>query len=85
MVRIVGRDNINEVTPWLSEWAGIVAGWIQAGLEPSVFTHTPDDGFAPQMAEAFHNLLALQLPGLPTLPEWPGRAEQSVPRQRSLF
>jgi uncharacterized protein YecE (DUF72 family) len=85
MVRIVGRDNIDEVTPWLSEWAAIVAGWIQAGLEPFVFTHTPDDGFAPQMAEAFHNLLALQLPGLPTLPEWPGLAEQSAPRQRSLF
>ena len=69
----------------MSEWAGIVAGWIRSGLEPFVFTHAPNDAFAPTMAERFHSLLTEHLPDLPALPEWPGRAERKLPRQQSLF
>jgi uncharacterized protein YecE (DUF72 family) len=85
LVRIVGRDDLEQSIPWLSEWAEIVAGWIRSGLEPYVFAHTPNDAFAPAMAERFHELLTRHLPDLPPLPTWPGRAEQKQPRQQSLF
>jgi len=85
MVRLVGRDSLEQSLPWLVEWSSIVAGWIRDGLEPYVFTHTPNDGFAPAAAEAFHGLLRQHLPGLPPLPVWPGRAERAAPRQQSLF
>lgn len=85
LVRIVGRDDVEQVERWLNQWADIVAGWIRSGLEPYVFTHTPNDAHAPQMAERFHELLRRQLPELPALPEWPGRAERKLPRQQSLF
>ncbi len=85
LVRFVGRDSVPAVSAWLEQWAGIVAGWIQSGLTPSVFTHAPNDAFAPAMAESFHHLLQARLQELPGLPPWPGRAEQSRPRQQSLF
>jgi uncharacterized protein YecE (DUF72 family) len=85
MVRIVGRDNVEQTVPWLREWSLIVAGWIREGLAPYVFTHAPNDAFAPELAESFHALLREQLPGIPPLPVWPGRAEQAAPRQQTLF
>lgn len=85
LVRIVGRDNVEQTLPWLMEWSGIVAGWIRDGLEPYVFTHAPNDAFAPELAEVLHSLLREQLPEIPPLPTWPGRAERAAPRQQMLF
>ncbi len=36
------------------EWVGNVAGWIESGLQPFVFTRSPHDGQAPACARAFH-------------------------------
>jgi uncharacterized protein YecE (DUF72 family) len=85
LVRIVGRDNVEQTLPWLMEWSGIVAGWIREGLEPYVFTHAPNDAFAPELAESFHFLLREQIPEIPPLPTWAGRAEKPAPRQQMLF
>jgi uncharacterized protein YecE (DUF72 family) len=85
LVRIVGRDNVEQSLPWLAEWSTIVAGWICNGSQPYVFTHAPNDAFAPELASAFHALLRGHLPSLPELPLWPGRAELSAPRQQTLF
>jgi uncharacterized protein YecE (DUF72 family) len=85
LVRIVGRDNLEASRPWLAEWSSIVAGWIRDGLEPYVFTHAPNDAFAPELAESFHELLREHLRQIPQLPTWPGRAEQAAPRQQMLF
>lgn len=82
MLRFVGRNRLREAEPWIVEWAAVVAGWITAGLTPYVFTHSPDDAFAPRFAERFHRELRRYLPELPDLPGWPGRA---APRQQSLF
>jgi uncharacterized protein YecE (DUF72 family) len=84
-VRIVGRDDVGEVTSWLEEWAVIVADWIRDGLHPYVFTHAPDDAFAPLLAERFHELVRARLPSVPPLPEWPGRGERNEPRHGTLF
>lgn len=83
--RIIGRNRIPDVQPWIAEWADVVAGWIGDGLSPLVFTHTPDDRFAPEMAAAFHEALRERMADLPPLPVWPGRASEAAPRQRTLF
>jgi uncharacterized protein YecE (DUF72 family) len=84
-LRIVGRNDVTSVRPWLAEWSAQVAGWIDEGLHPFVFTHTPDDQFAPQMAELFHEELHRRRERLPLLAPWPGRLAQKNPRQQSLF
>ncbi len=38
LLRLIGRDNLDLVQPWIEDWAPIVAGWLRAGLSPSVFT-----------------------------------------------
>jgi len=83
--RIIGRNHVSDAQPWLDEWAEVVARWINEGLHPFVFTHTPDDRFAPEMALAFHETLRGRIPQIPSLSPWPGRAAASGPRQRSLF
>ncbi|QDT55467.1 hypothetical protein Pan44_35100 [Caulifigura coniformis] len=85
MVRVVGRDKVDQTIPWLTDWADTVSGWIRSGLEPYVFTHAPDDAFAADMAETFHDLLRARLPQMAPLPTWPGRAELQAPRQQTLF
>jgi uncharacterized protein YecE (DUF72 family) len=82
MLRLVGRNDLAKAQPWIDEWTGQVAAWIREGRQPFVFTHAPDDQFAPPMAEIFHRSLREKLPQLAPLPRWPGRDE---PRQLKLF
>ena len=44
-----------------------MAAWIEAGLQPCVFLHTPDNLRAPHLALRFHQQLGERLPGLPAL------------------
>ncbi|MEO1496342.1 MAG: DUF72 domain-containing protein [Planctomycetota bacterium] len=82
MVRFVGRNDRAKAAKWIAEWAGVLVEWIDAGLRPYVFCHSPDDTFAPEFCEALHAALRERRPETPPLPEWPGRA---APKQRSLF
>lgn len=84
ILRLIGRNDLDQTQPWIDEWVKIVAGWITIGLHPYVYTHTPDDAFAPQMAERFYLRLSERVM-LPDLAEWPGRAAPKPPRQRTLF
>jgi uncharacterized protein YecE (DUF72 family) len=81
MLRLVGRDDVSLVQPWIDEWVPIVAGWIGQGLQPFVFTHTPNDQFAPELARDFHNALAKAIEQLEPQNGWP--FEQ--PKQQNLF
>lgn len=81
MLRLVGRDDVSLVQPWIEEWVPIVADWISQGLRPFVFTHAPDDQFAPELARNFHNALAQEVDQLEPLDQWP--FEQ--PKQQNLF
>lgn len=86
MLRLIGRNQVDRVLPWIEEWAPQVAAWIQEGRTPYVFTHTPNDGHAPEMARLFHRELQKSLPGLQDLPKWPGEQEAAEKgRQRQLF
>ena len=82
MLRIIGRNQLDLVQPWLDEWAPIVAKWIADGLKPYVFLHTPDDLYAPELARRFHTTLLQCAPQVGTLPPFPSEREI---RQRELF
>lgn len=85
MLRLVGRNSVDDTLPWIEEWAVVIADWINAGLTPYVFAHSPDEIFAPEFAARLHSELQRRLPSLPDLPEWPGQARKSGPKQLSLF
>jgi uncharacterized protein YecE (DUF72 family) len=85
-VRLIGRDDVNRVLPWCEEWSDHVARWLNEGLEPYFFTHTPDDHFAPDLAALFVETLRKKRPQTPGLPIWPGEKEkQEAARQKRLF
>ena len=58
VLRLVGRNDLSVVQPWIDEWSETIAEWIDEGLKPFVFTHAPDDQFAPEFARMFHNSLS---------------------------
>jgi uncharacterized protein YecE (DUF72 family) len=83
-LRIVGRNQVQQTLPWLAEWGPVIGGWLQQGLQPFIFTHAPDDRYAPDFAALMHAQISLAFPRLPTLPPWPGKQLPSI-RQKSLF
>jgi uncharacterized protein YecE (DUF72 family) len=85
-LRIVGRNNLDDVTPWINEWAPVIADWIRHGLKPFIFTHAPDDKFAPEFARRMHNAIRQHNSDVPDMPAWPGEeAVKSMRSQKTLF
>ncbi len=84
-LRLIGLNEEQEVDPWWTEWARLVASWIQEGKHPFVFTHAPDDQFAPRLARRFHRTLRQYLPDLPELPLLCRVEASSKPTQSFLF
>ena len=82
MLRLVGRNDVASARAWIDEWASTTAEWICEGRQPFVFTHAPDDRFAPEMAEMFHAAMQRSIKDLADLPVWPGRQQM---RQLGLF
>ena len=70
MVRLIGRNDAAEVAGYWEWWSEQIANWIREGYEPWIFTHAPDDAFAPGLARLLHELIRLHLPELPELPSW---------------
>jgi len=85
MIRLVGRDDVGRVVPWIREWAPVVAGWIISGLRPYVFTHAPNAFYAPTLARMFHDELMKHTQRVPPLAPWPGEAEGKPAKQLALF
>lgn len=77
-VRFIGGPDLDANQVWLEPWLDKVAGWIEEGLTPYVFLHTPDNHLAAAQARRFHDGLMGRLPGLPALaePEVAPAAEQ---------
>lgn len=69
-VRFVGSNDPVPNEPYLKEWAIVVADWINEGLHPYVFTHTPDKVSQPTIAKRFHQLLS-DLIDMDPMPKWP--------------
>lgn len=53
MLRLVGRNRIEKVESYVQQWLPIVVSWVRQGFEPYLFTHAPDDQFAPKFARLF--------------------------------
>jgi uncharacterized protein YecE (DUF72 family) len=85
LLRLIGRDRVEEVEPFLQEWAPIVAGWLAEGRSPYVFTHAPDDAVAPFIARRFHEELLRAGASVWSMPRWPGETSSCNEIQGSLF
>jgi uncharacterized protein YecE (DUF72 family) len=85
IVRLIGRNDLPQNLPWVREWAPRIARWIEAGLTPFVFTHTPDERHAPDFARMFHEELRCHTNVLDEMPPWPGEREDDSPQQLELF
>jgi uncharacterized protein YecE (DUF72 family) len=66
-LRFIGGPDLDANQPFLEPWLDKVAGWIEQGLAPYVFLHTPDNHLAAAQALRFHASLMQRLPGLPAL------------------
>ncbi|WP_068829323.1 DUF72 domain-containing protein [Pseudomonas sp. BMS12] len=74
-LRFIGGPDLLANQPFLEPWLDKVAGWIEQGLTPHVFLHTPDNHLAAAQALRFHAALMERLPGLPALAFVEPRAE----------
>ena len=68
-VRFIGHPMLEANDPFLLPWVEKIAGWIEEGRTPYIFLHTADNLLAAKLAQRFHAMLMLRLPGLPPLPE----------------
>jgi uncharacterized protein YecE (DUF72 family) len=50
VIRIVGRNRVEMADTFVAQWLPIVHQWVLDGCRPYVFTHSPDDTFAPAFA-----------------------------------
>ena len=79
LLRLIGRNRVDLVDDFIAEWVPTIADWVAAGRVPYIFTHTPDDTYAPQMARRMWEQIRLGLPGtydlLPTPPRKPRQLE----------
>jgi uncharacterized protein YecE (DUF72 family) len=85
LLRFVGRNDLRRAIPWIQEWVPVVARWIEHGVQPFVFTHTPDEFYAPSLARLFHEQLMAHRPELLPRPAWPGEQQAPTARQLELF
>ncbi len=81
LLRLIGRNKIEQVDHYFDEWLPTIVQWLAEGRTPYIFTHTPDDTFAPAMARRFWERLRIAIPSnLPPLPTPPRK-----PRQLEFF
>ncbi len=81
ILRLIGRNDVSAVQAYIDGWVQQVAQWISAGHQPYVFTHTPDDRFAPELAQRFQDAMTRQCTDIKPIE----LKNQPAKRQRSLF
>ncbi len=86
IVRFVGRNRADRSRAALLPWIAQLARWLRDGVETYLFTHAPNDAFAPQLARLAYDLARTELPDLAPLAPFPGESEPpEVPPQADLF
>ena len=81
-VRLVGRDRLELVQPWIDEWCAQIHQWLEQGNDIFFFTHSPNDAFAPQFARKLQQTLRRLRPSFQFCDRWPG---EQAPKQLELF
>lgn len=81
-VRLVGRDRLETVRPWVDAWCAQIHQWLEQDLEVYFFTHSPNDAFAPQFARRLQQTLQQLRPTFQFCDLWPG---EQAPKQLELF
>lgn len=85
-VRFVGDPHLETNDPLLQEWARTAARWMAEGRTPYLFTHHPDDHFAPDLARQLHRWLHEASPTrVPPPAPWPVESERPPATQLQLF
>jgi uncharacterized protein YecE (DUF72 family) len=85
LLRFIGRNDVMRAVPWVREWAPLLASWIETGLQPYVFAHTPDEQYAPVLGRLLHNEIRRHTGRVGPAARWPGEAEGPPLVQRRLF
>ncbi|MGB1009497.1 MAG: DUF72 domain-containing protein [Thiolinea sp.] len=71
MLRYIGHPDTEANRKWLEPWAAQTARWIEAGLTPRIFLHTPSNLQVPQLSQMFHQYIRQRLPQITALPVFP--------------
>ena len=80
VVRFIGQTDEDANPSFWEPWIDRVVRWVDKGLSPLVFLHTPDNAVAPSLARRFHAAVRVIRPELAELPE-----PLPVALPRSLF
>lgn len=71
MLRYIGHPMLEENQRWLEPWAAQTVRWLQAGLKPYIYLHTPSNVMVPELALTFHGWVKQRMPEFPDLPSFP--------------
>ena len=77
-VRIIVPMNRELAQKQIEQWVAKAAVWIEGGLTPYMFFHTPDNVLAPEFARYFSQLLALKCPEIALIQLWDRDQKQAV-------
>lgn len=71
IVRFIGQTEPGANPEFWAPWIQTVERWLRDGRSPIVFTHTPDNAAAIDLARQFYDEVRLGVPELPELSEAP--------------
>ncbi len=83
IVRFIAQNEVAAADAYLDAWAEQLVQWLQAGLKPYFFAHTPDDRAAPELARELHRRVRARWPALSEFPVFPGEQEAPLPDPRA--
>ena len=84
IARIVFHPDARVNARWLDRWARLLAGWVDAGLHPYVFVHSPSNRESPAFARDLLGRIASRT-DVGQMPEWPGEAGETASGQLALL
>lgn len=71
MLRYIGHPILEENQKFLEPWVAQTARWLEAGMKPYIYLHTPNNVQVPMLARQFHAMLQKRVEGLVDLPAFP--------------
>ncbi len=77
IIRLIGQSDVEASLEHWAPWVPKLAEWVAAGVEPHVFTHTPDNRDSPILARRLWSLVDAEVADLEPLPT-PLRGDQQL-------